>query len=139
VTDMAEATGTTDFRLEFSARPQALACVRRLVGLYVQLWGFGQLANTVVLCTHELLSNVQEHTRSADCVLALQRQVTGVRVVVSDTSNELPTVRAPAWNAERGRGMVVLTTFAVSWGAAVTESGKDVWAEFRTLVQESAA
>lgn len=131
MTLMAEA-GTQQYRQELTAHPQALAGIRRIVNAHLRYWGFGQLAEPATLCVHELLSNVDKHTDSPKCVLLLQRQPVGVRVVVSDTSTVLPKVREPDWIAESGRGLFVLNQMADAWGVVPHDTGKDVWFEIRS-------
>ncbi|MFE4826647.1 ATP-binding protein [Streptomyces sp. NPDC056672] len=132
-------TDTTQYRQELTVRPGVLAGIRQIVGMYVRLWGFASLAETAALCTHELLSNVGKHTDSAQCVLTLQRRLDGVRVVVSDTSGELPVVREPNWAAEGGRGLIVLENMADTWGVEGHSLGKDVWFEIRRPSREVTA
>lgn len=69
---------------------------------------------------------------SAQCVLTLTRQPAGVRVVVSDSSTELPQVRKPDYVAESGRGMASVQAMADAWGAVPNDTGKDVWFEIRS-------
>ncbi|WP_405984312.1 ATP-binding protein [Streptomyces sp. NBC_00872] len=132
-------TDITQYRQELTIRPGALAGIRQMVSVYVRLWGFAALAETTALCTHELLSNVGKHTDSAQCVLTLRRRLDGVRVVVSDTSGELPVVREPDWAAESGRGLVVLESMADTWGVEGHSLGKDVWFEIRRPSREVVA
>ncbi|MFI0943694.1 ATP-binding protein [Streptomyces sp. NPDC021020] len=112
-------------------RAEVVAGVRRDVGAYVRLWGYGELADAAALCASELLSNVGKHTDSSTCVLTLERRSRGVRVTVSDGSGKLPVVGVPDATEEGGRGLLVVAGVADAWGAAPTGDGKDVWVELR--------
>lgn len=96
------------------------------------LWGFQQFEDAAALCVDELLSNVAKHTDSLECVLLVRCHPAGVRVTVSDSSSELPSIREVDWRAESGRGLVLLDGVSDTWGVEVTAGGKDVWVEFRS-------
>lgn len=128
---MAEA-GTKQYRQEMTVDPKQLGLVRRIVTTHVQCCGWALVADAAVMCVTELLSNVSKHADSNECVLLLQSSASGVRIVVSDDSPELPVVRKPDWDSENGRGVFLLSETADAWGADATGNGKDVWVEFRT-------
>lgn len=123
--------GTRQFRQELTVQPQNLGRIRRIVGAYLRYWGQGELVEPAAVCVTELLSNVHKHTGSAACVLLLQISPSGVRIVVSDESQDLPVVREPNWFAESGRGMFLLSEMVDAWGAEPTSDGKHVWFEIR--------
>ncbi|GGU79387.1 hypothetical protein GCM10010211_51760 [Streptomyces albospinus] len=113
-----------------AAVPQQIGRIRRIVTAFLRYWGWDQWIDPAVLCVTEMLSNVQRHADSDDCVLLLQASPSGVRIVVSDDSQVLPVLREPDWLTERGRGMFLLSKSADAWGADLTPQGKDVWIEF---------
>jgi anti-sigma regulatory factor (Ser/Thr protein kinase) len=119
------------YRQELTADPRVFARVRLLIGAYLRYWGWSDIVQPAVMCVTELLSNVRKHAHSDDCVLLVQTSPSGVRIVVSDDSKDLPIVREPDWFAENGRGMFMLSKTADAWGADLTGQGKDVWIEFR--------
>ena len=129
MTVMAEA-GTKQYRQEMTVDPNKLGLVRRIVTAHVRYWGWAPVADAAIMCVTELLSNVSKHADSNECVLLLQSSASGVRIVVSDDSPELPVVRKPDWDSESGRGMFLLNEIADAWGADPTGNGKDVWVEF---------
>jgi anti-sigma regulatory factor (Ser/Thr protein kinase) len=126
------------YRQELTADPRAFARVRLIVGAYLRYWGWGEIVQPAAMCVTELLANVRKHAHSDDCVLLLQTSPSGVRIVVSDDSRDLPIVREPDWFAENGRGMFMLSKTADAWGAHPTGQGKDVWVEFRPSFREVA-
>ncbi|MCT7354014.1 ATP-binding protein [Streptomyces sp. 15-116A] len=105
--------------------------VRRIVRSFLTEWDMPQLADAVELGVTELLSNVVRHVPDRRCTLRLLRQSAGVRVEVSDGSDELPCVRARlALTEESGRGLVLLDAVAAKWGVAPEpRGGKTVWFE----------
>jgi anti-sigma regulatory factor (Ser/Thr protein kinase) len=131
--------GTQHYRHELIADPRALAHVRRIVGAHLRHWGWDEFVHPAVMCVTELLANVAKHAHSDSCVLLLQTSPSGVRIVVSDDSRDLPVVREPDWFAENGRGMFILSKTADAWGADPTGHGKDVWVEFRSNSEEAVA
>ena len=90
-----------------------------------------ELVRPAALCATELLANVYQHV-GGGAVLLLETTLHGVRITVSDTSAELPTVCQPEWWSGTGRGMWLLSHTADCWGSRVTASGKDVWVELRS-------
>jgi len=131
--------GTRHYRQELTIDRSSLGRTRRIVVAFMRYWGLGKLVEPAVMCVTELLTNVSRHTVTSECVLLLQATDSGVRIVVSDTSSDLPVVCEPDWFEESGRGMVLVSTVASSWGAKPTDDGKDVWVELRTAAFEEAA
>ncbi|MGW8552831.1 ATP-binding protein [Streptomyces tubercidicus] len=122
---------TQQYRQELTVQPQDLERIRRIVGAYLRYWGRDEVVERAAMCVTELLSNVHKHTGSAACVLLLQISPSGVRIVVSDESQDLPVVREPNWFAESGRGMFLISKTVDAWGAEPTSDGKHVWFEIR--------
>jgi anti-sigma regulatory factor (Ser/Thr protein kinase) len=127
------------YRQELIADPRAFARVRLIVGAYLRYWGWGEIVQPAVMCVTELLSNVRKHAQSDDCTLLIQTSPSGLRIVVSDDSRELPVVREPDWFTESGRGMFLLSKTVDAWGAEPNGSGKDVWLEFHTVASRGVA
>ncbi len=122
--------GPKRYAQNLMAYPRAIGQVRRVVEAHLRYWGRDALRDAISLCTTEMLTNVAKHTRSFACVLILEDNGTGVRLTVSDSSKDLPTVREVDWSAESGRGIRLLTALATSYGSTITDAGKDVWAIF---------
>jgi Histidine kinase-like ATPase domain len=120
-------TGACTLRL--LADPVRFGVVRRLVGVYVRLWGWGELEDAAVMCVTEMLANVHRHVESPRCELTLQALPDGVLAGVSDSSPAAPVVGQPDWEAEGGRGMWLLAAIADQWGVCpdLDGHGKQVW------------
>ncbi|MFF4285584.1 ATP-binding protein [Streptomyces sp. NPDC001633] len=137
---MAE-TGAQQYRQELTVDPQSLRHVRGTVLAYVRGCGWGELDDAASLCVTELLSNVWKHTDSDECVLLIQPSVCALRIVVSDSSPQLPVVQAVDACSDSGRGLLLVNHTADAWGvnSAGAGTGKDVWVEFRPQSKRAAA
>ncbi|WP_063772652.1 ATP-binding protein [Streptomyces sp. CT34] len=138
-TTTAEQAEARYHRQAMTAEPEEIGCVRRSVTAFMRYCGWGALTGPAVLCVTEMLTNVRRHADSDECALLVHCSPSGVRIVVSDGSPDLPVLREPDPLSERGRGMFLLAHTADAWGAAPTATGKDVWVEFRAASVESAA
>ena len=90
-----------------------------------------ELSDAVELGVTELLANVVRHVPGRRCAILLLRQRTGVRVEVTDGSDELPrTPTALDTEDENGRGLLLLDAMADKWGVSLwSGGGKTVWFE----------
>jgi anti-sigma regulatory factor (Ser/Thr protein kinase) len=84
----------------------------------------------VLLAASELVTNVVQHTDDGGVLDAWVSRGGDVRVEVHDGNPQLPTVQEPPLELT-GRGLRIVAAVADEWGAAPTEHGKVVWAEFR--------
>jgi hypothetical protein len=119
--------------LQLLADPARFGVVRRLVAVYLELWGRSALEDAAVICVTEMLANVHRHVESPRCELTLQALPDGVWAGVSDSSPKTPVVGRPAWESEGGRGMLLLAATADQWGVcpSVDGRGKQVWVTLR--------
>ncbi|MET9757652.1 ATP-binding protein [Streptomyces sp. NPDC006372] len=90
-----------------------------------------ELSDTVELGLTELLANVVRHVPDRRCALLILRQPAGVRVEVSDGSDQLPCTPASLNpGSENGRGLLLLDAMVDKWGVSPrSEGGKTVWFE----------
>ncbi|MFF7376348.1 ATP-binding protein [Streptomyces massasporeus] len=105
--------------------------IRRIVRSFLGEWDMPELSDTVELGVTELLANVVRHVPDRRCALLLLRQRTGVRVEVTDGSDELPRVPDTLdAESENGRGLLLLDAMADKWGVSLwSGGGKTVWFE----------
>lgn len=82
----------------------------------------------VTLLTSELVTNAVLHANS-DIQLMLCARNGTVRVEVSDSSPQVPTL--PRFNpaAQTGRGLTLVEKGATTWGVSKQSVGKTVWFE----------
>jgi anti-sigma regulatory factor (Ser/Thr protein kinase) len=109
------------------AVPDAVRTGRRLVRDVCQLTGLSDVADVAELLAGEIASNVILHTQTP--WLRLVVEVTGgnLRVCVSDSDPQLPTVHVPSEGEPRGRGLMLVNLLANDWGATQRSTGKIVW------------
>ncbi|MEU3931411.1 ATP-binding protein [Streptomyces sp. NPDC029044] len=105
--------------------------IRRIVRSFLGEWDMPELSDAVELGVTELLANVVRHVPDRRCTLLLLRQPTGVRVEVTDGSDQLPcTPQGLEAEAENGRGLLLLDATADKWGVSLwSGGGKTVWFE----------
>jgi anti-sigma regulatory factor (Ser/Thr protein kinase) len=105
--------------------------IRRIVRSFLLEWGMPQLSDAVELAVTELIANVVRHVQDRRCGLLLLLQAAGVRVEVSDSSSQLPDLRAEFdADSENGRGLVILDAVTDKWGVTrAAGGGKTVWFE----------
>lgn len=114
--------------------------IRRIVRSYLEEWEMAELTDAVELGVTELVANVVRHVPDRRCTLLLLRAASGVRVEVTDGSDQLPVVREGApLEADGGRGLVLLDAVADKWGVGSWSDGKTVWFECRCGGEEARA
>jgi anti-sigma regulatory factor (Ser/Thr protein kinase) len=109
------------------ARPEAVRDVRSRVRAALEAEGAdGDTVDLVTLLTSELVTNAISHASGPELVVRLQ--VDGaVEVAVHDDDPRTPQLRHPSLLDVRGRGLVLVTGLARSWGTRSTSEGKWVW------------
>lgn len=90
-------------------------------------WQLEHLGDDAVLVVSELATNAVTHARS-DVSVALERQGSGVRVVVGDASSSVPGAREPDRDRPGGRGLSMVDVLADAWGYELVGGGKLLWA-----------
>ncbi|GAB2841594.1 ATP-binding protein [Streptomyces deserti] len=121
----------SQYTLSLTVGEHAARHIRRIVRSFLNEWEMPELSDTVELGVTELLANVVRHVPDRRCTLLLLRQAAGVRVEVTDGCDELPALPTGlAWDAESGRGLVLLDAVADKWGVDPgPRGGKTVWFE----------
>jgi anti-sigma regulatory factor (Ser/Thr protein kinase) len=122
-------------RLEAATRLQvsehAPRAARQFVSELLRGWRIDEAAledaQTVI---SELATNAVVHA-GTEFVVSASASSSGVRLSVTDTSSALPIVRPCRPEAERGRGLHVISLLARDWGVDAGPDGKTVWAELR--------
>ena len=119
---------------DLTAARQARSAVRAALAA----WGMTDPAGDAELLASELVANAAEHARGP-IGLALHRQAAGggLRCEVTDTSPGQPRPRDAGTDAERGRGLAIVTALATASGVRAEPPGKTTW--FTLALQERAA
>jgi len=93
------------------------------------------LCQTTSLLVSELATNAVLHTTGPEFRVEVRYSPAEGRlwVGVTDSSVDLPVLRAPSVTAEHGRGLLLVATLAEHWGAGRRRQAneKTVWFELR--------
>jgi CheY-like chemotaxis protein len=112
------------FPAHVSTVPQARDFVRRRMGQ----WGFAEIDGALVVVT-ELAANAVVHGHSSYEV-RLSASPGLLRIEVSDNDPGTPEPQPFSSTAESGRGVVLVSALATSWGIETDgHTGKVTWAE----------
>lgn len=99
-------------------------------------WGLlGDTVDTATLLLSELTTNAVNARTAHGRSIAVRFDLTdtGLRLEVSDTSDEQPTLRQPANGDESGRGLLLVHALADAWGVVPRDHvGKTVWVFLET-------
>lgn len=112
--------------LGFGLEPRSVGVARAFVSGWLRAHQLEALADTVVLLSSELVTNVVLHA-TGPAQLRVGEHAGGVRVEVSDGSTVGPVGRSSSATATTGRGLRLLDDLADSWGCDLTPDGKTVW------------
>jgi len=85
-----------------------------------------EMLDRAVLLTSELASNAVIHARSPFTVTATMT-ADEIRVDVTDTGGATPLVRRPDRTETHGRGLLIVSTLADSWGIDTESDRTTVW------------
>ncbi|MER5210350.1 ATP-binding protein [Streptomyces sp. NPDC002838] len=120
--------------LAFSAEPEEVAALRRVMRLHLGLWGLHEVTDGAQLCVSELVSNVITHVgNGTPATLAVSMNGTYLRIEVHDPDTRaLPTLMAADADSEGGRGMALVDALADRWGVQLRPDRKVTWCELAT-------
>ncbi|MDN3269197.1 ATP-binding protein [Streptomyces sp. MA15] len=122
----------TSYDATFTAHPEEVARLRRVVRLRLTAWGHDDLVDAAQLCVSELVSNIVTHVGTGTPgSLVLSEHAGRLRIEVHDPDTRaLPTLVDAEVDAEGGRGMALVDAMADRWGVRVYEDHKVTWCEF---------
>lgn len=117
-------------RQSFAPDVLVLAGVRRWVREVLSKWRVASaVIDDVVLLVSELASNAVQHAGTAFEV-ALTLPPGRVRASVADDEPSLPQPRSPGQSEVSGRGLKIVRSLSLGWGAdSISGDGKVVWFE----------
>ncbi|AOR34063.1 regulator [Streptomyces fodineus] len=120
--------------LPFTAEPEEVATLRRLMRLHLGLWGLEDVVEAAQLCVSELVTNVITHVGlGTPTTLAVSMNGTYVRIEVRDPDTRaLPTLLDAGIGSESGRGMRLVASIAARWGVELRAHQKVTWCELST-------
>ena len=125
------ADGAT-MRTELPAEPASARQARSAVRQALAGWGMGHLSGDAELLASELVANAAEHGDGKPIGLALRRHAEpggqpGITCEITDGSPAMPRRTDPGADAERGRGLAIVTALAQSSGVRPSQAGKTSW------------
>ncbi|MFF4114812.1 ATP-binding protein [Streptomyces sp. NPDC001714] len=125
--------------LAFSAEPEEVAALRRLLRTHLGLWGLPELTEAAQLCLSELVSNVITHVGpGTPATLAVSMSGTYLRIEVHDPDTRaLPCLIDSTDDAEAGRGMAIVSAMSERWGVQLLPDRKITWVELASELTEA--
>ncbi|WP_308457784.1 ATP-binding protein [Streptomyces sp. SM1] len=120
--------------MEFTARPEEVGVLRRIVQRRLAAWGLDELVDAAQLCVSELVSNVVTHVgHGTPGSLTVFLTGTHLRIEVQDPDPRvLPTLVTTDVDAEGGRGMALVEALTDRWGVQLHGDRKVTWCELAT-------
>ncbi|MGW1910664.1 ATP-binding protein [Streptomyces sp. NPDC002076] len=120
--------------LQFTAEPEEVAALRRLMRLHLGLWGLEDVVEAAQLCVSELVTNVITHVGlGTPTTLAVSMSGTHLRIEVHDPDTRaLPALLEVGLASESGRGMRLVESIATRWGVEIGTDRKVTWCEIPT-------
>ena len=128
-------TTTPTFTQRLTATPRGARLARRLTAHQLTAWGHpydSDTNHTAQQLVAELAANAVTHGRvpGRDFELRLLLLPEGtLRIEVSDARGDRPLRFVAEPEAEGGRGLVLVSLLALTWGVDERDVGKTVWAE----------
>jgi anti-sigma regulatory factor (Ser/Thr protein kinase) len=120
--------------LDFTAEPEEVAALRRLMRLHLGVWGLQGVTHAAQLCVSELVSNIITHVGAGTpATLAVSMNGVHLRIEVHDPDTRaLPTLLDANVDSEGGRGMALVDAIAERWGVELSPDRKVTWCELAT-------
>ncbi len=125
--DQADGTFRAELPGDLTSARQARSAVRRALAA----WGVDDPSGDAELLVSEVVANAAEHAGGRiGLALSRYREPGGqarITCEVTDTSPALPQPRQAGPDAERGRGMAIVTALATASGVRAEPAGKTTW------------
>ncbi|MGP3943657.1 SpoIIE family protein phosphatase [Streptomyces sp. 6N106] len=114
---------------------QGVRRARRLLNECLETWHLESLTDSAEVVTSEVVTNALVHADS-DLDVCLRRYPGRLRVEVRDSDTHpamLVDLGADKDKAEGGRGLLIVSALASSWGNSPSGRGKTVWFEIQAM------
>jgi serine phosphatase RsbU (regulator of sigma subunit)/anti-sigma regulatory factor (Ser/Thr protein kinase) len=120
---------------DLPAEPAIVAEARSRAAIQLEAWGLDDIIFTTELIVSELITNAIRHAQPP---IQLRMILDGgLCCEVSDGSSTAPHLRRAGRYDEGGRGLLLVTQLAESWGTRHTRQGKIIWAQQPLPPQDS--
>jgi anti-sigma regulatory factor (Ser/Thr protein kinase) len=111
-----------------------VAEARSRASVQLEAWGLDDIIFATEIIVSELVTNAIRHAQPP---IQLRMILDGALCCeVSDGSSTAPHLRRAGRYDEGGRGLLLVTELAESWGTRHTRSGKTIWAQQPLPVSE---
>lgn len=125
--------GRPELRVRLAAETASVPGARRFVTDGLVEWGREHLVDDAALCITEMAANSALHSGSPYMHIRLRDLEPAVRLSVEDDGAlvPLPAVAPPPVESQgtTGRGLVIVSVLAKSWGIEERVDGRRIWAE----------
>jgi anti-sigma regulatory factor (Ser/Thr protein kinase) len=111
---------------ELPAVATAPAEARQVARQACQEWGVPDAADDVALVVSELVTNAVVHAKTP-LILAIEHEGPTLAVAVGDGQPATPWMADQTPEQSGGRGLVIVSHLATTWGVVRTVLGKTVW------------
>ena len=113
---------------EFDAAADTIGSIRGYVqDVLLRVGAADEAIDAAVLCTSELATNALLH---GDGPIGVTLDITAkARIEIHDRNERPPVLREAGAEDDTGRGLLLVTMFANSWGYEAQQVGKSVWFE----------
>ncbi|MEU9609118.1 ATP-binding protein [Streptomyces sp. NPDC048057] len=118
------------FEADFPAVVEAVGRTRRITAEHVRRRGPAgerEVIEKSVLLVSELVTNAVVHSDGCPGLLRIEHHDEELLIAVTDGSLRRPTLRSPAVNEERGRGLVIVEALARDRGVDRGATTKTTW------------
>jgi anti-sigma regulatory factor (Ser/Thr protein kinase) len=103
--------------------------MRRIGLAWLRYWGLAELIDTALILISELVTNALKHGKGEEIGFSISYRYGQVRFEVMDGSPGTPVIRSTGPDEESGRGMLLVSALADSWGTS--EDGTRTWCALR--------
>jgi anti-sigma regulatory factor (Ser/Thr protein kinase) len=86
------------------------------------------LVDDTILCVSELVTNAL-NAGCHEMTLRLRMGLDTLRISLIDDAPGRPVRRSPTEHEPSGRGLIIVSALAESWGVGPAPNGKETWAE----------
>ncbi|TQS44019.1 ATP-binding protein [Cryptosporangium phraense] len=102
---------------------------RHLVQDACVAWHLPDVSAAAAVVVTELVDNAARHA-GTDLIVTIAYRGAYLHLSVEDRSPDLPRLGrgSPGFAADRGRGLLLVDSFACGWGVVTAPDGKTVWA-----------
>ncbi|GAA0520200.1 MULTISPECIES: ATP-binding protein [Streptomyces] len=113
----------------FTRRKPSIRATRQFVTRTLSEWGYVDRLEEIQLCVSEIATNALLHGVPPGRLFRVRIEAAEeeVRIEVRDSGTGRPTAQSPHTDSENGRGLLLVSELADTWGDIEHTVGKTVW------------